>query len=206
MVRLGAYADALAHPRSRGENPYNLAHQPLETGSSPLTRGKPPIYGGGALPPRLIPAHAGKTFCARTPREQPPAHPRSRGENGDDELHVQVPGGSSPLTRGKRGITRLYRHEPRLIPAHAGKTCACRESRSAGRAHPRSRGENCARTRRGRWPWGSSPLTRGKLPGPRNRPAGRRLIPAHAGKTSPRAPPDSRHEAHPRSRGENLST
>ena len=81
MVRLGAYADALAHPRSRGENPYNLAHQPLETGSSPLTRGKPDRARDDADQSGLIPAHAGKTPHIRGWRFAAQAHPRSRGEN-----------------------------------------------------------------------------------------------------------------------------
>ena len=50
-----------AHPRSRGENIFVALYENNETGSSPLTRGKP----RGALPAdgmeRLIPAHAGKT-------------------------------------------------------------------------------------------------------------------------------------------------
>ena len=51
-----------AHPRSRGENAPVKNAVSLATGSSPLTRGKPPF------PPllrdglRLIPAHAGKTL------------------------------------------------------------------------------------------------------------------------------------------------
>ena len=52
--------------------------------------------------------------------------------------------------------------DPRLIPAHAGKTSTSRGSAPPKRAHPRSRGENS-----GTWSiktslWGSSPLTRGK--------------------------------------------
>ena len=50
---------------------------------------------------------------------------------------------------------------------------------------------------------GSSPLTRGKLPGKNDPRTGTGLIPAHAGKTDryPRRHP--RQPAHPRSRGEN---
>ena len=74
--------------------------------------------------------------------------------------------------------------------------------RSPG-AHPRSRGENLI------WPWaiasrkGSSPLTRGKPDSSPQSPYGRRLIPAHAGKTSSRPSSHSSSAAHPRSRGEN---
>ena len=92
----------------------------------------------------------------------------------------------------------------RLIPAHAGKTAAAQPHAGSVPAHPRSRGENlCLHLRRRRL-GGSSPLTRGKLPGPRNRPAGGRLIPAHAGKTNSIGRPGALPRAHPRSRGENF--
>ena len=70
-------------------------------------------------------------------------------------------------------------------------------------AHPRSRGENLG-TPSPRHPlYGSSPLTRGKLPGGGYPETLVGLIPAHAGKTGHQPPPPGRHSAHPRSRGEN---
>ena len=90
-----------------------------------------------------------------------------------------------------------------LIPAHAGKTRAHWDQAPAGPAHPRSRGENASGPFWRRFPWGSSPLTRGKrrrahlldrVPG---------LIPAHAGKTQTLSPTMFISRAHPRSRGEN---
>ena len=76
-------------------------------------------------------------------------------------------------------------------------------SRPVYRAHPRSRGENTARTGRRRAVRGSSPLTRGKCRAQQLVGYGERLIPAHAGKmeASRRRPRTS--GAHPRSRGEN---
>ncbi|EFF79638.1 hypothetical protein HMPREF0970_01431 [Schaalia odontolytica F0309] len=71
---------------------------------------------------RLIPAHAGKTEPRSPERRGKPAHPRSRGENQrglDASLRA---GGSSPLTRGKRDGRAAHFCDPRLIPAHAGKT------------------------------------------------------------------------------------
>ena len=50
-----------AHPRSRGENPGNRSRRPPPSGSSPLTRGKPPGVNAAYLDAGLIPAHAGKT-------------------------------------------------------------------------------------------------------------------------------------------------
>ena len=52
------------------------------------------------------------------------------------------------------------------------------------RAHPRSRGENATRLVTLGILAGSSPLTRGKLAGAKTLADGRRLIPAHAGKTA----------------------
>ncbi len=51
---------------------------------------------------------------------------------------------------------------------------------------------------------GSSPLTRGKLPGGARGGVLSGLIPAHAGKTRPSTSPRPRFRAHPRSRWENL--
>ena len=91
-----------AHPRSRGENAPPALSKALDTGSSPLTRGKPVPVDGELLTEGLIPAHAGKTTRrhARAPHLR--AHPRSRGENG-----YQLVSGDL---------------QERLIPAHAGKT------------------------------------------------------------------------------------
>ena len=91
-----------AHPRSRGENvggPFAVFGVP---GSSPLTRGKPPIFRGTRPVGRLIPAHAGKTRDSRAYPALPPAHPRSRGENEDRKGEARAIEGSSPLTRGKQ--------------------------------------------------------------------------------------------------------
>ena len=91
-----------AHPRSHGENvggPFAVFGVP---GSSPLTRGKPPIFRGTRPVGRLIPAHAGKTRDSRAYPALPPAHPRSRGENEDRKGEARAIEGSSPLTRGKQ--------------------------------------------------------------------------------------------------------
>ena len=93
-----------------------------------------------------------------------------------------------------------------LIPAHAGKTGRVPVASDKLRAHPRSRGENPLMTYRIDWLQGSSPLTRGKLAQLIEASDSGGLIPAHAGKTSPRHTPRCRGRAHPRSRGENTHT
>ena len=70
-------------------------------GSSPLTRGKPASQSAFAARSGLIPAHAGKTPHGLGPRLLDRAHPRSRGENQDENIMNLSKAGSSPLTRGK---------------------------------------------------------------------------------------------------------
>ena len=184
----------------------NLLGDAADNGSSPLTRGK---RDGGVVDgdeAGLIPAHAGKTWRQRLPFRLLPAHPRSRGENSCGDWSPSTHAGSSPLTRGKPDRRTCAPRQPRLIPAHAGKTRWAPCERSGCAAHPRSRGENLDsanphfRTR------GSSPLTRGKHSSQVQYQRQGGLIPAHAGKTC-RALPRSRSTgAHPRSRGENPSS
>ena len=177
---------------------------PRVVGSSPLTRGKQTNAALAGPPGRLIPAHAGKTPRRHRVAASLPAHPRSRGENGRCSLSFSLLRGSSPLTRGKRGLVVACEVGARLIPAHAGKTLWWLRNSRMVWAHPRSRGENSASALAFSRPHGSSPLTRGKrsVTVPVNITA--RLIPAHAGKTL--FPPfrSATRAAHPRSRGENV--
>ena len=111
--------------------------------------------------------------------------------------------GSSPLTRGKHRCRAGSRRVRRLIPAHAGKTGERCRSLRCRPAHPRSRGENSANAESGFNVAGSSPLTRGKPVSGDRAHEGRRLIPAHAGKTASTVAICPALAAHPRSRGEN---
>ena len=173
-----------AHPRSRGENIVPCFHITRDTGSSPLTRGKLRTRVGDPAPWGLIPAHAGKTQTFPSPHSHSWAHPRSRGENQTPRSLVEIPGGSSPLTRGKPAYARKRPCPLGLIPAHAGKTGFSLDWVCVGWAHPRSRGENHCVLLRDDWGFGSSPLTRGKLISFPHILCARGLIPAHAGKTS----------------------
>ena len=172
-----------AHPRSRGENVNAVAGGTKETGSSPLTRGKPhrdrvQRHEGG-----LIPAHAGKTKACAHSFQLTGAHPRSRGENSRPQAVTPTPGGSSPLTRGKPPSRRMNTMASRLIPAHAGKTLSSLVAARARGAHPRSRGENRSARSAAVSMVGSSPLTRGKHDLRHHDQDRTGLIPAHAGKT-----------------------
>ena len=173
-----------AHPRSRGENLIPLTNPSISDGSSPLTRGKHLRLALTALISGLIPAHAGKTNHPQDVGSPDAAHPRSRGENHLVNVVRMDEYGSSPLTRGKRPHVRRLVGEERLIPAHAGKTsCSCTSSLCRW-AHPRSRGENMGKLFFQLCATGSSPLTRGKRRVHRQAAPLRRLIPAHAGKTT----------------------
>ena len=174
-----------AHPRSRGENVSTRISTTDHTGSSPLTRGKL-VTGFRCLGSwGLIPAHAGKTGDVVLIVFLPGAHPRSRGENGTGRSSSIMSEGSSPLTRGKPVRAMGVANALGLIPAHAGKTPAPRESPARASAHPRSRGENAVIHGYSIYTRGSSPLTRGKHRERRLDFLDVRLIPAHAGKTLP---------------------
>ena len=151
-----------AHPRSRGENISSRDRGTSSKGSSPLTRGKRRTLRGHQPGPRLIPAHAGKTYSAELYTFVTRAHPRSRGENTRRHHAVVQEAGSSPLTRGKLPDVDSLGPHLGLIPAHAGKTACCSVAWTRRRAHPRSRGENLVRPGRRPAHAGSSPLTRGK--------------------------------------------
>ena len=175
---------------------------------------------------RLIPAHAGKTAPRLATKRARPAHPRSRGENAPNQGYEAKVSGSSPLTRGKPAMPASSVTSSGLIPAHAGKTAATVARVVTAWAHPRSRGENRGDAHARAVEAGSSPLTRGKhvsvcertrvfglIPAHagktiadlgRNARVG--LIPAHAGKTPSQTRSRRGQRAHPRSRGENLST
>ena len=193
-----------AHPRSRGENRYESASARSPLGSSPLTRGKRLSTGSPTRSRRLIPAHAGKTFHRGCRAWRRPAHPRSRGENILAAPMIVLIWGSSPLTRGKRPPGSPIMRIHGLIPAHAGKTVPCVAATCHLRAHPRSRGENTVQELDFLRAIGSSPLTRGKLPGLPRAESDCGLIPAHAGKTSLTCSLTPPPRAHPRSRGENV--
>ena len=90
-----------AHPRSRGENIRPRLVVWENVGSSPLTRGKRLGVLVSLIRDGLIPAHAGKTTTAPSPRYPTWAHPRSRGENPGSGVWDEGGAGSSPLTRGK---------------------------------------------------------------------------------------------------------
>ena len=67
------------HPRSRGVYGCCFSWGAAASGSSPLARGLPLAPAPARGEPRIIPARAGFTACARHPYERGRDHPRSRG-------------------------------------------------------------------------------------------------------------------------------
>ena len=113
---------ARAHPRSRGEHALGNPLHPFGVGSSPLTRGARGGVGGVFAVAGLIPAHAGSTYRSYSLSLVRRAHPRSRGEHAPVREALEIPEGSSPLTRGAQGRVGSLAQARRLIPAHAGST------------------------------------------------------------------------------------
>ena len=128
----------------------------------------------------------------------------SRGKTSHCPSPLTAAEGLIPAHTGKTHGSGRPSSARSLIPAHAGKTGPCGRRFRAWPAHPRSGGENTSR-QLARYPYsGSSPLTRGKLPGPSKKCVRAGLIPAHAGKTTLMGRGESSCGAHPRSRGENV--
>ena len=171
-------------------------------GSSPLARGPPFWYGGGASAAGLIPARAGTTREGFSSKTCSRAHPRSRGDHEAVGAPLIIGPGSSPLARGPRSANWIASNPKGLIPARAGTTFSVLAVSVACGAHPRSRGDHTLAPNNRRTRLGSSPLARGPLQCTVRRRRFRGLIPARAGTTSAEPFAALRRWAHPRSRGD----
>ncbi len=154
----------------------------------------------------LIPARAGSTWEALRAARGSWAHPRSRGEHGLPHPNVFMQRGSSPLARGALFDVLSDLGADGLIPARAGSTTSISPCSARTAAHPRSRGEHCARSSAARFSNGSSPLARGAPGAVASGCCGCGLIPARAGSTHGMPLSFLPVPAHPRSRGEHTKT
>ena len=91
----------------------------------------------------------------------------------------------------------------RIIPAHAGQTCACPSRPRAWTDHPRACGANVGFAPIHVPLCGSSPRMRGKRRFAQHVPVAGRIIPAHAGQTSPCPRQQTTPSDHPRACGAN---
>ena len=191
------------HPRARGENHLPPTRRRRWRGTSPRTRGKRGKKGGFLAAGRNIPAHAGKTPTLVFPATLGEEHPRARGENDIGSGSENSSRGTSPRTRGKRGMSWGFVASWRNIPAHAGKTPSTFTASRPITEHPRARGENTNPPGILYHHIGTSPRTRGKLVSAVQDAFSMGNIPAHAGKTSSLNQSPQPKQEHPRARGEN---
>ena len=110
------------HPRVCGENHEQVLHDRKHCGTSPRMRGKQALLSSPVLPPRNIPAYAGKTIIYGISRTLVPEHPRVCGENLGTISAQVLTRGTSPRMRGKHLRESPSSTKPGNIPAYAGKT------------------------------------------------------------------------------------
>ena len=172
-------------------------------GSPPLTRGQLKNYFMDTFESRITPAHAGTTGADRGRAFRHQDHPRSRGDNCNDNHSRRKQPGSPPLTRGQPVNAWLHILPHRITPAHAGTTACAQDSAVCVQDHPRSRGDNSQTAGGNIIIRGSPPLTRGQpFVAPRKEGV-TGITPAHAGTTRAGQAGRRRPGDHPRSRGDN---
>ena len=158
----------------------------VPVGSSPRMRGKPLQLIECIRCNRIIPAHAGQTFCCSLYFSVWSDHPRACGANPLQMIVNSSPYGSSPRMRGKLGRLGLSLRCLRIIPAHAGQTASTHRLAPASADHPRACGANCLIALTVLIGYGSSPRMRGKPEREGGDVDPLRIIPAHAGQTHER--------------------
>ena len=193
------------HPRIRGEHENLPAPGQPGFGSSPHTRGAPHGAAETSVYSWIIPAYAGSTSIPVVASSSPADHPRIRGEHGHPDTRLLNLLGSSPHTRGARGINCPFSRRRRIIPAYAGSTSDRSATAGSGGDHPRIRGEHETDTTTSRLRAGSSPHTRGALQVAAFLHLRVGIIPAYAGSTRPTRRQAGYAPDHPRIRGEHLA-
>ena len=191
------------HPRTCGANPLRPLAAPLASGSSPHMRGKRQCDIRHRRLDRIIPAHAGQTHVSTRHVTARPDHPRTCGANHGQGQVRDRDLGSSPHMRGKLSRVGAGDDHERIIPAHAGQTDDHLEEYAHGSDHPRTCGANVAQCAFDGLCRGSSPHMRGKLRKQGICLATIRIIPAHAGQTTPHHTPPPLLLDHPRTCGAN---
>ena len=145
-------------------------------------RGKVLAVSLAELEGRITPAHAGKRQTAQSPLRKTQDHPRPCGEKYSRSFLRTRRRGSPPPMRGKATPTCARRHNARITPAHAGKSCTVSSYLALNQDHPRPCGEKWTRSRGRSGTGGSPPPMRGKVFCKNAFLAIDRITPAHAGK------------------------
>ena len=194
------------HPRVCGEAQGRPVAPVGDLGPSPRVRGSPHAPGDGSTRSRSIPACAGKPRPSRLTAAWSRVHPRVCGEATRPATRPLAHPGPSPRVRGSHGLVASALPQQGSIPACAGKPGAIARRDGNAAVHPRVCGEAVdRRPDRMRHP-GPSPRVRGSPAGPSGGAAGRRSIPACAGKPRMTRARASRHKVHPRVCGEAAAT
>ncbi len=166
-------------------------------------RGKPNPGCHDARGFRIIPAHAGQTSSPDLNWASTTDHPRACGANFRRSPIARSTAGSSPRMRGKLGPLAGEFAAFRIIPAHAGQTGTIDGERRHSSDHPRACGANATSVMPRSMMAGSSPRMRGKRVQQGHRQSRRRIIPAHAGQTTPAPHRPPAISDHPRACGAN---
>ena len=171
------------HPRMCGEHPKTAEISLVVSGSSPHVRGARHFGVCGKPRVGIIPACAGSTCRASSPRRCARDHPRMCGEHRAIHDHLSVNEGSSPHVRG----AHLQQHrtvvDRGIIPACAGSTCPLSDCIAPQGDHPRMCGEHMSCRLYCQRRWGSSPHVRGARGGGMASVGRSGIIPACAGST-----------------------
>ena len=154
----------------------------FKKGSSPHTRGAPPLF----------------VSRLKTSRD----HPRIRGEHSTSAVRTFATEGSSPHTRGTPRPASGSPKCRRIIPAYAGNTPGRGHDGVLRRDHPRIRGEHLGGLPVETAQMGSSPHTRGTLARVELRAPVPGITPAYAGNTLHGRRVYFKGRDHPRIRGE----
>ena len=190
------------HPRACGEQPPCLAREIAHVGSSPRMRGADDCSWVGNSKPRIIPAHAGSSTCARGRSSWREDHPRACGEQWQRWGASTSELGSSPRMRGAGVARRPEVDVARIIPAHAGSSRAWRPDVCPGPDHPRACGEQLMMDDAPSDAIGSSPRMRGAGVAVAGVAVAGGIIPAHAGSRCAHGLSPSHRADHPRACGE----
>ena len=178
----------------------------LPTGLSPLARGRLRSPPSMAAASGTIPARAGTT---RQPARSAPRsadYPRSRGDDLASRNAESLPGGLSPLARGRHHAGPLHEALGRTIPARAGTTDQRVNMDVPAADYPRSRGDDHPLSWCGPTGPGLSPLARGRRDDDRQQRCPPGTIPARAGTTVSYRQPQCGRADYPRSRGDDAAS
>ena len=181
-MSLGSRPGVRDHPRGCGEK------APGREGSSPRVRGEAAFCASLVKGTGIIPAGAGRSGVLRVAGQGDGDHPRGCGEKRLPPRLGPGQRGSSPRVRGEVSLERKLSMGSGIIPAGAGRSELGEEVEHGVRDHPRGCGKKggCGAVD-GRL-LGSSPRVRGEVVVGLGEGLALGIIPAGAGRSSPRLP------------------